>query len=253
MPVDTALILRSVNYRESDRIFTLYTRELGKISAIAKGARKSSKRFGGALQPFAVFETTLNQSRRGSSHMHVLSDAALICDNAGLGKDLLRLGVAGFLMELIREAAPEHEPSATLFDLAVSALKLLSDDLALSPGNLAIAAGLRILAQCGLAMSVTHCTACGTAVPAGKSVYFDALRGGVVCTPCGGGPILLDATAAAAFVYLSTHPIEDGAHCKIDTDTLRKMESTFDTYIHMQLEKQLKTFTYMMQVSGKNQ
>ena len=252
MPVDTAFILRSVNYKESDRIFTLYTREMGKISAIAKGARKSAKRFGGALQPFALFETTLNRSRRGSSDMYLVSDATLIRDNGGLATDLTRLGVAGFLMELIREAAPEHESNASLFDLGADALQLLSDDSSLFPRSLMLSAGLRILAKSGLAMSVSRCNACGTGVPRGKSAYFDALRGGVVCTPCGGGPLLLDAETVQAFIYLTINPIEAGAHCQIEGRVLKKMEAAFDAYIHVQLEKQLKTPGFITQVTEGN-
>ena len=251
MSIETAFILRAVNYKESDRILTLYTRSKGKISAIAKGARKSTKRFGGALQPFTVFETTITKTRRGSGNMFVVSDAALIHDNNGLSRDLTRLGVAGFLMELIREAAPEHEASEPLFDLGVTALRILSDDHACLPRHLALAAGMRILAQCGLAMSVGHCTACGRDVPPGKSVYFDALRGGVVCTPCGGGPLLLDGDAAAALLYLAQHPVESAAQYPIAAPVLEELESAFDTYVHVHLEKQLKTSLYLMQLAGK--
>jgi DNA repair protein RecO (recombination protein O) len=246
---DTAFILRSVNYRESDRILTLYTREHGKLSAIARAARKSSKRFGGALLPFAVFDVSLTPSRKGSGEMFTISQASLQRANDGLGKDLTRLGVAGFLLELIREAAPEHESSEPLFRLGDEALTLLSDEPMLNPRGLMLAAGMRILAQCGLAMSVGRCNACGREVPGGKSVYFDTLRGGVVCTPCGGGPILLDAETATAFAFLEQHPVLDGARHSISPETLAHMESVFTGFIQMHLEKELKTPAYLHQIT----
>ncbi|MBN2526518.1 MAG: DNA repair protein RecO [Deltaproteobacteria bacterium] len=252
MILETAFILRAVNYGESDRIYTLYTQGHGKLSAIAKAARKSTKRFGGALQPFAVFEVALTPSRRGSSNMYTIGEATMVAANDGLSKNLSRLGIAAFLLELLREVAPEHESSAPLFDVGKEALALLSDTCQLHERNLLLSAGMRILAQSGLAMSVGRCNACGRPVPPGKPIYFDALRGGVVCTPCGGGPILLDAQCAAAFRFLATHPIAESAALSIDPPVLDAMESAFIAFIHMHLEKQLKTPGFMSQISARD-
>ena len=249
MPTDTAIILRSVNYKESDRIYTLYTRDQGKISAIARSARKSAKRFGGALLPYAVFEAVLNPSRRGNGNMLVISEASLIYANEGLGTNLATLGVAGFLLELLREAAPEHESSASLFDLTVQALRMLSDNLCLTPRVLLLSAGMRILAQSGLAMSVGRCNACGKKVPSGRSVYFDAQRGGVVCTACGGGPILLPSKVVDGLVFLEQHSMEEVASLEVDADILQQMLSAFEIFVQMHLEKQLRTPGYLDQLS----
>lgn len=248
---DTAFILRTVKYKESDKILTLFTRDHGKVSALARGARKSTKRFGGALEPFAVFEVILSSSGRGCGSMYNLGEATVLQSNDALGTNLERLGVAAFLLELLREVAPEHDSSVSLFDLSTEALGLLSGDTAAKPRNVLLAVGMRILAQSGLAMSGSQCNACGTTVPPHKSVYFDALRGGVVCTPCGGGPILLNAATAGALVDLQQHPIEEAAHFKISNDILTELESIFETFINVQLEKTLKTPTFMGQIKGR--
>ena len=249
---DTAFILRAVNYKESDRIFTLYTHDLGKVSAIAKGARKSAKRFGGALQPFAVFEVSLIESRRSSNRMFTIGEATLIAANDGLARNLSHLGIAAFLLELLREVAPEHESSTSLFEVGTEALDLLGNAPAINERNLMLSAGMRILALSGLAMSVGRCNACGRAVPKNKSVYFDALRGGVVCTACGGGPILLDAKAANGFVFLEQHTMKEGASHPIDAVSLESMESAFSAFVHMHVERQLKTPSYLSQLLPKN-
>ena len=58
-----ALVLRLVDYRESDRIVTLFTQELGVLGAIARGARSSRRRFAGALEPYAIVRVELTQTR----------------------------------------------------------------------------------------------------------------------------------------------------------------------------------------------
>lgn len=222
---------------------------MGKISALARGARKSSKRFGGALEPFAVFEATFARSRHGVGSMFTISEASVLESNDSLGSNLEKLGVAGFLLELLREVAPEHDSSEALFDLGRGALHLLSTDATANPRNVLFSAGLRILAQSGLAMGVTRCTACGTAVPPNKSVFFDALRGGVVCTPCGGGPILLSAEAAGALRFFQQHTVLESASRDIDASVRTEMQSVFETFINVHLEKYLKTPLFMEQVT----
>lgn len=221
---------------------------MGRFSAIAKGARKSTKRFGGALEPFALFEATLSSSRRGSS-LYTLTEASLQKSHDGLSQNLTHLGVAAFLIELLREIAPEHDSSSSLFDVCQESLGILDTDAHICAKALMLGAGMRILAQSGFGISVQTCNACGTKVPPHKSVFFDALRGGVVCTPCGGGPILLDSKAITDLIFLSTHPISDCAHTKLSSASLNQLESVFETFINVHLEKKLKTPSFMDQVS----
>ena len=88
---DRAFLLRSVNFKESDKIVTLFLERMGKISAMAKGARKSWRRFGGALEPFSLFEVTVVQ---GKGNLWRLDEATLISPHSDLASDLSQ-GVTG--------------------------------------------------------------------------------------------------------------------------------------------------------------
>ena len=101
-----AFLLRSVDYGESDRVLTLLSEERGKIAAIARGARSSRKRFGGALEPFALLEVSL---ARGRGSLPRLAEASLLRAYAGLSRSLGRVGAAGFALELSGEVLPEHQ------------------------------------------------------------------------------------------------------------------------------------------------
>ncbi len=200
-----AIILRSVDFKESDRILTLLTETLGRISVLARGARKSNRRFAGALATFAVFEAVLGH-RRGE--LWPLKEATLLDAHPNLATDLKRVEAGSLVLELAREVTTEQLPDDRLFSLVVRVLSLIGDIELNKVDAVVIAGTLRILAQSGTAVSTIHCNACGKPVPADKKVYFNPARGGVVCTPCGKGPILLQAAAGRALAALSTLPVE---------------------------------------------
>ena len=243
-----AFILRSVNYRESDRILTLLTRDLGKVSAIAKAARKSRKRFGGALEPFTRFEAVLGRGR-GGGRLYSLREAHLLDSHAALARDLQRLGVAAHLLEVVREVVPEEEPNFRMFDIVQATLGLLAGGVS-CPRSLGIAAIQRVLATSGFAVSVGSCNACGAPVPPGRSVLFDPLRGGVVCTPCGGGPLRISGRAAAAFAELGATSLEAASEKKLDAGEWSRIEYALDAFVQQHLEKELKTTAFRRQVAG---
>ena len=151
--VTEAFILRTVNYRDSDRILTLLTRDLGKISAIARWARSSRKRFGGALEPFALLEVSLGRGR-GHDKMFLLTEASLVDSHPGLATDLDRIGCAALVTELVRELTPDNDPDPRIFDLLREFMSLMSAPKTVSVRGLALCAKLRVLALCGVAVGI---------------------------------------------------------------------------------------------------
>ncbi len=226
----------------------LFSKDLGKISAVAKGARKSRKRFGGALDPFTLIEVSLAKGR-GSSHMYRLAEATQIDSHHGLASNLERLGSAAFILELVRELTPEHEPDPRIFDLICETFALLSSDTQFNTHCLTICAVLRILALGGLAVAASRCNACGSQVPERRRVLFDARRGGIICTPCGGGPITLSAGSAALLALLEKSTLHESVAIEIEKDHLHEIETALDIFVEHQLEKPLRTSSFRHQVS----
>src|SRR5262245_38091169 len=109
----TAIVLRAVDYGESDRVITLLSRERGKVSAFARGARASRRRFGGALEPFTLVRAEV-RSRSGSDLLGLDSVSALRAFG-GIRGDLARIACAGYAAELARELVRDHEPHDDLF------------------------------------------------------------------------------------------------------------------------------------------
>ena len=205
-----AVVLRTVDYGERDRVVTLFSRERGKLSAFARGARSSRRRFGGALEPFTLLAVELTE--RGGD-LWVLEDAAVERGYGKLRGDLARIACASYAIELARELVRDAEPHEDLFDALVAYLALLDEGPAL-PWDLR-RFELDALRAAGLQPALEDCARCGR--PAGQGpARFDPLQGGVLCGACAstGGPGARDIAAdglEALRRLQRGEPVEPGA------------------------------------------
>jgi DNA repair protein RecO (recombination protein O) len=176
----TAVVLRAIDYGESDRIVTLFTRERGKLATFARGARASRRRFGGALEPFTLVAAEL-QERRGSELWTLVS---VVAERAfgGIRGDLARIACAAHACEVARALVRDAEPHTELFDLLSAYLDRI-DGAPAEPTALR-AAELGILRAAGLAPRLDACARCGGRLPA-TQLRLDPAEGGVVCGTCG--------------------------------------------------------------------
>lgn len=181
-----AVVLRSVVYGESDRIVTLLTDARGKISLIARGARKSQKRFAGALEPYALIEAEIAVGR---GDLGRLVEARVVRAFPGVLADLERMSIAAAGLELVREAMPDREPDARILPAVIRFFELVETSPPVD--ELRVAFAMRLLALIGLAPNLEACGRCGRAAPDGKAALFDPALAALVCRACGGGPIKL--------------------------------------------------------------
>jgi DNA repair protein RecO (recombination protein O) len=187
--VTDALLLRAHDYRDSDRIVTFFTADLGKVGAIARGAKGSRRRFPGALEPYALIRIELEL---GATELATLKRAEIVQSFGQVLLDLGRMEVAGAALALVREAHGQRVPDAQLFVGCVQFLTLLDHEA--DPTRAALLAfAMRTLALSGVAPRLAVCGRSNEAVPAGKAAYFDPALGAVVARRFGGGPFLLSA------------------------------------------------------------
>jgi DNA repair protein RecO (recombination protein O) len=177
--VDDALVLGTVDYGEADRLVTLFTKGAGKLTAFAAGARKSRRRFAGALEPCTWLRAQLVE-RQGTTLR--LDGVDVVRTFAGLRSDLSRIGRALYVVELCRELLRDREPHPELFDAAAAWLGRLEEGTA-GPTSL-IAFELEALSLAGLRPRFDGCAVCGGSL--GLEPRFDAAQGGGVCQKCQG-------------------------------------------------------------------
>ena len=194
--VALALLLRRVEYGESDLVITLLTDSIGRVSALARGARKSVKRFGGALEPMHTLRVSYDD--RSGAELVVLREAKLERARPFLVTNLERMQAAGQALNWVRKAAPPRTPEPEVW----AAMETFLDQLAavddpVSPRTRLAATGLRLLAAFGWGIDFERCVSCGKLAGPAQSGAVDAARGGLVCRACGGARRRLSASERA--------------------------------------------------------
>ena len=180
-----ALLLRRVEYGESDLVVTLLTDTIGRVSALARGARKSAKRFGGVLEPMHTLR--IEYDDRSGAELVVLREAKLSCARPFLVTSLSRMQAAGQALNWVRKATPPRTPEPQVWSAMEALLDHLSDpNDQVSPQARLAAEGLRLLTAFGWGIDLAQCVSCGKAPAAGQAAAVDAARGGLVCRDCGG-------------------------------------------------------------------
>lgn len=177
-----AIVLHAFDYLESSRIFKLVTRDGGVRSALARGARKSTRRFGTALDLFAQGSAEL-QTKPGRD-LDTLTSFDVVRGRPQLAADLSRFTGASMIAELtlrfMRDAA---DPAA--FDAVVAALDGIARAPAEHTRDAALAGAWRILAELGLAPTIDACAECHADVAVDAAATFSHPAGGVLCVRCG--------------------------------------------------------------------
>ncbi|HEY5343824.1 MAG TPA: DNA repair protein RecO [Solirubrobacteraceae bacterium] len=209
-PIKTeAVVLRSMRYGEADRILHVYTPHRGRVSAIAKGVRRTRSRFGGRLEPFFRLRLDLHEGR---GELLTVTGAQTVDAYASLRGDARALDGAARACDAVGRLFETSEPHPGVFNLLCRQLALLDEQAAgasrPSPSLVgpspsappppiggragALAFRLKLLLAAGLAPQLGACAGCGERE---HLVGFSGAAGGVVCGACEAGSFPLDEEA----------------------------------------------------------
>ncbi|MGQ9689583.1 MAG: DNA repair protein RecO [Desulfobaccales bacterium] len=176
-----AIILSVKDYGEADRLVTFLTPGRGRLTGVARHARKSRKRFAHCLEPLSRVTLFLSERHRGD--LEFLEKGEAQRTFPGLRRDLTRLGAAALLAELAGEMASPPEATATVFAALETALALLED--AAPPESLLPGFLLHLLRLGGYGLALERCQSCGQEPR--PPLVVSLPRGGVLCGACGKG------------------------------------------------------------------
>ena len=176
----SAIVIRAVDFSESSLVVTLFTREFGKLGALAKGAKRLKNPFESALDLLALCRIVF--LHKSSESLDLLTEAKLIRRFRPHGRDLLGVYAGYYVAELLGGLTDDDDPHPRLFDLADATLA------ALAAGEPAARRVIRyelgMLRLLGLMPALENCSECGAEVLPSGRIAFGQNEGGVLCERC---------------------------------------------------------------------
>lgn len=186
-----AIVLRMTDFSETSCVVTLFTREFGKLSALAKGARRPKSPFEAALDVLSVCRVVF--LRKSGDTLHLLTEAKLERRFRGASRSLERLYSAYYVVELLGRMTDQMDVHPELYDLATEAIFDLdrfpttgesceNSDISM----ILLRYQMRMLFYLGHAPSLRACVECGQVLEweASKRIPFGLNAGGVLCNRC---------------------------------------------------------------------
>src|SRR2546423_3121103 len=166
-----AIVLRSYNLAESDRIVLCLTRSSGLVRAVAKGARRMKSRFGAALEPFTIIKLSFHE--RENRELVTMSGAEILKSHFDLSSNLDSAEVLAYMGEMVAEFAPPHEADELLFRMLTACVEAM-DQLSKSERVLTRYFEIWLLRLAGLFPDLRSCGVCGADLSTINEATVDA-------------------------------------------------------------------------------
>ena len=243
-----AVVLRHTDWGEADRILVLFTRELGKVRAIAKGVRKARSRKAGHLEPFTRVILQLAKGR----DLWIVTQAETVDAYQPLREDLLLVGYAAYVIELTDRSGEEEGQNQALYRLLINTLHRLVE--ANDPFQVVRYFEVRLLDLLGFRPELSHCGQCGAVIQAADQ-FFSAEAGGVLCPDCGAGvpgarPVSMRTLKFLRHFQRSSY--EEVMRVPLPQVVRPEMEAALQAYLTYHLERRLRSPDFLKLVRKGN-
>jgi DNA repair protein RecO (recombination protein O) len=251
MPAEkaTAIVLRTVDFMETSLVVTLFTREFGKVRALAKGGRRLKGPFESALDLLALCRIVF--LRKSSEALDLVTEAKLLRRFRPAGRSLASLYAGYYVAELVGDLTDDGDPHKELFDLTDESLSALSAGEPVATRVLRFElVALRLL---GHLPSLDRCVECGAAVPMTGRVAFGPPDGGVLCDGCRGGKqqvVVATAGVLRAMAGLSDPDRQAWRRLKIDPESRRQLRGLLNHYLYNLLGRKPRMHRYLSVLSS---
>ena len=180
-----AIVIRMVDFSESSRVVTFFSREFGKFAALAKGAKRIKGPFDAALD--LLSECRVVFIRKSAGSLNLLTEARLVNRFRPETPDLHRVYSGYYVAELLLGLTEDFDPAPELYDLATSTLSSISS-LSTHLPSVLVSFELLLLRQIGVLPNLFECAVCGEATDesreTGKAYSHWVTQGGLLCSHC---------------------------------------------------------------------
>lgn len=238
-----AIVLRVVEFSETSCVVTFFSREFGKLGALAKGARRPKSPFEAALDLLAVCRIVF--LRKSSDGLDLLTESKLERRFRSAAVDLTRLYAGYYVAELLREMTDHGDPHPELFDMADSTLAQIdaSGDIA----SLVLRWELAALRWLGHLPALDDCASCGGQVNSSGRVPFGQQAGGILCAQCRVGERQVVSVSAGAIDALRrmSAAVANGELPELDRTVRGELRGLMNHYFSHLLGQRPRMLAYL--------
>jgi DNA repair protein RecO (recombination protein O) len=243
------LILHQNDFGEADRLLTVFTPGLGRLRLLAKGARKSTSRKAGHVEPFTYVHLLVARGR----DLDIVSQVETLESFRALREDLERTSQAFYLAELINRFIEEGDENPPLFDLALATLARLCET---HDRTLALRFfELRCLGLVGYQPQLHFCVECQTQLEPVTNFFYPP-AGGVLCPRHGEAVRGAEPLAMPTFKvlrYMQTRSWDEAATLRLKSETHLDLEAVLQRYVVYLLERRLKSADFIYRLRRETQ
>ena len=236
------MVLRKLDYGEADRIFTLLTREHGKVGAIAKGVRRQESKLGPSLELYAHLDVLL---ARGRGDLDVVAQVERV-PGYRIEGDVALMAHAALIAELAERVCEDRHPIDGVYELAVSALDELSRET--DPRRATAWFLMSALDLLGYAPQLLNCVSCERPLTA-RPAPFSAEAGGFLCERC--ALPSMEPVPLAAIKVLRLMAAGDALtyrRLKLDSALMNAIDGVLQAQLEYHMDRRLKSLAFLNQL-----
>ncbi|MDY6836798.1 MAG: DNA repair protein RecO [Thermodesulfobacteriota bacterium] len=245
-----AIMLRAIEHGDYDKIITFFTLSKGKMALLAKGAKKSVRRFAGILELFSILNVVWTYGRgRG---LPILQEASMVSPFEDIRTDIVRTAYASCWCEMVSLWMEQGQRQVAVYKLLAYLLDQLNAGL-LSPEPLHIAFQLRFMAINGFRPSLERCSICASALNDFQhpAISFDVKRGGVLCEKCGAGRasrLHLSKGTIKLLSWVLKAPLEKLNRVRFSRQAVDETMHMLEIFVPYHLGKETKSLKFLKQL-----
>jgi len=232
-----------MEYEEADKIVTIYTKDYGKITAIAKGVRKTKSKFGSSLEILTYSIFLIYKGR----NIDIVSQTEILESFFSTSKEVIKFAFATNCVEIVNKLTEEREINIGLFNLLKEVLHYLRETN--DPKLLTLSFKWQTMSILGYRPSLNHCCRCNKSTEDQKEMFFNIREGGLVCNNC-----ISEDKEKCIKVYLYfiklvrkilITPLSTISNATIPDKKMKELEKITDLYIAYHSEKSFKTDRFL--------
>lgn len=233
-----AIILNRRDFRETSAIADFYTRDFGKLSGLLKGIREDPRKFASNLELFSHNEIIFYKKTNSSLHLVSQCDIKNNFDN--IRRNIVKIGMGSFIMELLGAIMPQEDKNEEIFDLSLTCLQELENSF--NPEKVLTIFKIKILSLSGFKPHLDSCVSCTDKI-LGESKFSLGL-GGLLCPRCYKKDLSSRSIfrgTIASILHIEKNDVKSNLNLGMNPEIKKEIELVLNSFLNFHLEKQLKS------------